>query len=58
MQLLKAVVPTGRQPAMWKQVSMVIICTPGTNDNMTPNAYCSIPLLCCMGKVVEEVVAE
>jgi hypothetical protein len=25
---------------------------------MTPNAYCSIPLLCCMGKVVEEVVAE
>lgn len=58
LELLKAVVGTGRHRAMWKWASEVVIPKAGMDDYMKLMAYRSISLLCCMGKVIEEVVAE
>ena len=58
MRLTKAAIRTGRHPAVWKLVSGVVIRKPGKDDYTQLKAYRSILLLSCMGKVVENVVAE
>jgi hypothetical protein len=58
VEIAKAVIRTGRHPAVCKRVSGVIIRNPGKNDNTKLNTYRSIFLLSLIGKVVETVVAE
>jgi len=58
VKLAKAVVRTGRHPAMWKRASGVVLCKPGKDDDTKLKAYHSISLLSSLGKVVEKVVAE
>ena len=58
MRLAKAAIRTGRNPAIWKLASGVVICKPGQEDYTQLKAYRSISLLSCMGKVVKNVVPE
>jgi hypothetical protein len=58
VSLAKAVIRTGRHPAVWKRASGVVIRKPGKDDYTKLKAYRTISLLSCMGKVVEKVVAE
>jgi len=58
LKLAKAVVRTGRHPAMWKRASGVVICKPGKDDYTKLKVDCSISLLSCLRKVVEKVVVE
>jgi len=55
---MKADIQTGKHPTVWKRDSSVVIHKPGKDDYTQLKAYRSIPLLSCMGKVVEKVVAE
>ena len=54
----RAVIRTCRRPAVWKRASGVVHGKPGKDDSRNLQAYRSIILLSCMGKVVKEVVAE
>jgi len=56
--LTRAAIHTGRHPAVWKRASGVVIRKPGKDDYIKLKAYHCIPLLSCMGKVVEKVVPE
>jgi len=58
VRLTKAAIRTGRQPAVWKRASGVVIRKPGKDDYTKLKAYRSISLRSCIGKVVEKVVAE
>jgi len=58
VELAKAVVQGGRNPAVWKQASSGVIRKPGKDNYTKLKVYHSISLLSCMGKVVEKVVAE
>jgi len=58
MRLTKGAIRTGRQPAVSKRASCVVIRKPGKEDYTELKAYCSISLLSCRGKVVEKVVTE
>jgi len=58
VRLTKAAIRTGRQPAVWKQASGVVICKPGNDDYTQLKAYRTISLLSCMGKVGKQGVAE
>jgi len=53
-----AAIPTGRQPAVWKRASGVLIRKPGKDNYTKLKAYRSISLLSCMENVVENVVAD
>jgi hypothetical protein len=58
ISLTKVVNQMGRHPAAWKRASGVVICKPGKYNYTKLQAYRTISLLSCMGKVVEKVVAE
>jgi len=57
MELAKAVIRMGPQPAVWKRASGVVSCKPGKHDCTKHKVYRCIALLSSMGKVVEKVVA-
>jgi len=58
VELAKAVIETGRHPAVWKQASGVIICKPGIDNYTELKGHHFISVIHCMGKDVEKVVAE
>jgi hypothetical protein len=58
VRLTSVVICTRRHPAVLKWASSVVICKPGKDNYKKLNAYSSISLLSCMGKVVENVAAE
>jgi hypothetical protein len=58
VDLAKATIRTGRDPAVWKQASGVVIRKPGKNNYTKLKAYRTISVLSCMGNVVAKVVAE
>jgi hypothetical protein len=55
MRLTRVAIPSGRQPAVWKWASGVLIRKPGKDDYRMLMANHSISLLSCMGKVVTKV---
>jgi hypothetical protein len=58
MELARAVVQTGRHPAVWKWESRDVIRKPGQDDYTELTAYSSISLLHCRRNGVEKGVAE
>ena len=58
VRLTNAAIRTGRHPAVLKWASGEVIWKPGKDDYTKLQADRSISQLSCMGKVVEEVVAE
>jgi len=58
VRLMLGAICIGRHPAVWKCASGVVIRTPGQDDHTQLKAYRSTPLLGCMPKVVEKVIAE
>ena len=58
LRLTKMAIRTGRNPAVWKCASSVVIRKLGKEDHTKLMAYRSISLLSCMGRVVKKVVAE
>jgi hypothetical protein len=53
VRLTNAAILTGRHPVVWKRASGVVIHKPGKDDYTQLNAYRSLSLLSCIGKVVE-----
>ena len=47
----------GHHPKCWKNAVGVILPKPGKDDYSVPKAYRVIALLCCLGKVLEKIVA-
>jgi len=58
IELPRAVVRTSRLPAVWKRPSGVVNRKPGKHNYTKLNAYRSISVLSCMGKVFKKVFAE
>jgi len=58
MRLMKATICMGRNQAVWKRASGMVICKASKDDSMHQKAYFSISLLTCIGKVVEKVVPK
>jgi len=56
--LTKAAIHTGRNPAVWKRASGVVIRKPGKDNYWKLKVYRTISLLRWMGHLVERVVAE
>jgi hypothetical protein len=58
MGLTKAAIGMGIHRSVWMRTRGVAIRKPGKDDYTQLNAYHSISLLSCMGKVVKTLVAE
>jgi hypothetical protein len=58
IRLTKVAICTVSHTVVWKRASGLVIHNCGKDDYMQLKVYCSISLLGCMGKVVENVVAE
>jgi hypothetical protein len=58
VRLMQVTIRMGKHPAVKKRPSAVVMFMRGKEHYTQLKDYCSISLLCCMGKAVEEIVAE
>jgi len=56
-KIYKTLFNIGYHPKCWKGAIGIILPKPGKGDYSVPKAYRVIALLCCLGKVLEKIVA-